>query len=151
MPMATSNSEENANENDQTPSPYAGLPSWQPTPELNKARQLSLECPKCGSARVERLPPSQISPQSGYRCNNCGVAMRAPGMLFIYLVTFILGLAFFALGSFLLINIEKTFSPFKPVLYGAAGLVVAGYSAPQIIRPVPRRVSEVDEACQEDH
>jgi DNA-directed RNA polymerase subunit RPC12/RpoP len=43
-----------------------------------------VECPKCGSIRVERLPPSQISPKPGYRCNNCGLKMRSTGMLLVY-------------------------------------------------------------------
>jgi hypothetical protein len=53
-----------------------------------------MECPKCESTKVERLPPSPISPHPGYRCGECGTKLRAPGMLVAYIAVLVVKTAF---------------------------------------------------------
>ena len=72
-----------------------------------------MECPRCASAEVERLPPSQISPHPGYKCRACGVKMRAPGMLFPYLVVLALGVGLSGLFLYLLLGGEGD-QPIRP-------------------------------------
>jgi DNA-directed RNA polymerase subunit RPC12/RpoP len=103
-----------------------------------------MECPKCGSSSVERLPPSQISPHPGYRCNNCGIKMRSHGMLFVYIFTFVVGAALCFLCGWLLVEAGGGDRPIRVAWLGVIGIVVAGYSVMQIFRPVPRRGSEAD-------
>ena len=102
-----------------------------------------MECPRCSSNQVERLPPSRISPKPGYRCSNCDLKMRSPGMLLVYLILFLLGLAAFAFGiAAKLAEGKETIVAFKA---GWIGLFVAGYSLLQLIRPAPRRTPKTEE------
>ena len=106
-----------------------------------------MECPSCGSRRVERRPPSQISPHPGYRCRNCGTLMRARGTLFLYLGVLALGCGFFALLVGLLISGEAGL----PQLVGPPllGVICAVYSIRQLVRPVPRKTRD-DERDEDD-
>ena len=102
-----------------------------------------MECPKCSSNQVERLPPSQISPKPGYRCNNCGLKMRSSGMLVVYVFILFIGLAFFLVALYA--TLDDGDRILDALAYGQIGLVVAGYSLLQIARPVPRRTPETEE------
>ncbi|WP_020470563.1 hypothetical protein [Zavarzinella formosa] len=104
-----------------------------------------MECPKCGSSQVKRLPPSQISPHPGYQCGECGIKMRSSGMLFVYLLTLLIGIAIGAVMVYMLIEEDGGNRPFQAAWLGAAGLIVAGYSVMQIARPVPRPQPKTDE------
>src|SRR5688500_5888704 len=96
-----------------------------------------MKCPKCGSTTVEKLPPSQISPHPGYRCNGCELKMRSHGMVFVYLFTLLFGLALCILCVTLLVVTEGSERPLKMLWLGGVGVIVAGYSVAQIMRPVP--------------
>ena len=98
-----------------------------------------MECPNCGSAQVKLLPPSQISPHPGFRCADCGILMRSRGMQFIYVVAFLLGLAFFAGAVAARFFLEEIGLPIRAIALGIAGVAVAVNSVRQIARPVPRR------------
>lgn len=106
-----------------------------------------MECPVCGSRRVEPRPPSQISPRPGYYCRNCGTLMRDGGMLVVYLAILALGCAFVALFLWLLATGEAGPPQFvMPIL--AAVCVV--YSVRQLLRPVPRRTRDRDDEDEDD-
>lgn len=108
--------------------------------ESDRPRSLQMECPRCGSTRVERLPPSQISPHPGYKCGECGVVMRASKMLVPYLIVLALGAGLFGLFLFLLLGGEGDHPmPLKGLWLAGLGLVCSGYSIMQLMRPVPRR------------
>ena len=105
-----------------------------------------MECPRCGSEKVERLPPSKISFHPGYLCENCGIKMRSHGMLFVYFCTFLLGSVFLAMAIVLVVGVvqgEQT--PRLSIISMAVGGVIGvGYSAMQIVRPVPLRTWDSD-------
>jgi hypothetical protein len=102
-----------------------------------------MECPRCDSDRVERLPPSEISPYPGYRCRDCGTLMRSRGTLPLYLIVLFVGCAFLIGFIVLLASGEVGF-----VLPGGSviiGTICAVYSIRQILRPVPRPTRHHDE------
>ena len=101
-----------------------------------------MECPKCGSPEVERLPPDQVSKHPGYRCGDCGLRMRSEGMLVTYALTTLLGSVFFLGMGYMLLYEDAGGQWLKAAFLGAAGVVVAGYSLRQISRPVPVRGPE---------
>ena len=103
-----------------------------------------MECPKCGSSSVEKLPPSQISPHPGYLCSNCGIKMRSHGMLFVYLFVLLIGSGLCVLCAWLLLEAGGGDRPIRVAWLGVVGFVVAGYSVMQIARPVPRRHSDAN-------
>ena len=106
-----------------------------------------LECPKCSSRNVVRLPPSQISPHPGYQCHDCQVRLRGEGMLFVYLLMVLVVCPGMTLGVlfFLLKAHEATNRRLGGALWiGAMAIVVGGYSLMQIARPGPRRVRIAD-------
>jgi hypothetical protein len=73
--------------------------------------------------------------------------MRAPGMLFLYVVILILGCGFFGLFAVLLANGEVGLLEVGvPPIIGA---ICAVYSIRQLMRPVPRQTRE-DEDEDED-
>jgi hypothetical protein len=73
--------------------------------------------------------------------------MRAPGMLFLYLVVLAVGCGFFAVFVVLLAHGEMAFWQVgtPPII----GSICAVYSIRQLMRPVPRRTRE-DEEDDED-
>jgi len=103
-----------------------------------------MECPKCESSQVVRLPPSQISPHPGYRCTDCGLKMRESGMLFVYIIVLVIGLAVGGLFVSMAIARENDNFPYRGLWLAGAGLVVAGYSAMQIARPAPLSKPKLD-------
>ncbi len=111
-----------------------------------------MECPKCGSSQVERLPPSQISPKPGYRCNDCGSKLRSPGMYVVYLAILLIGLTCVVGSIFAMVTLDGTDRPFRVLWLAGAGAVVAGYSAMQLARPAPlnRRVEDPAEESDDD-
>jgi len=107
--------------------------------------KVRMECPRCASERVERLPPSGITPHPGYRCGACGVVMRAWGMWFPYLVVLALGSGL--VGLFLFMLFDRTRSdpmPLRAFWLIGLGLVCAGHAVLQLMRPVPRRCRSDD-------
>src|SRR5262245_24223172 len=92
------------------------------------------ECPRCGSARVERLRADGISPHPGYRCGNCGVKMRARGMALVYVVVLILVSLVVCL---ILAALREEEGPWGAVYPLGLWLTCAGYSLWQLARPVP--------------
>jgi DNA-directed RNA polymerase subunit RPC12/RpoP len=109
---------------------------------------MALECPSCGSRRVERRPESQISPHPGYRCRNCGRLMRGRGTLFMYAGVLVIGGGFVALFVYLLASGQADW----PQIFGTwiIGAICAVYSIRQLMRPTPIRVSDEEEDEQED-
>ena len=104
-----------------------------------------MECAKCGSYQVDRLPPSQITPHPGYRCGDCGLKMRAPGMLPLYLLVIVLGGGFAALVIYLALGGEGDKQmPAKGIWFAGVGIFCVGYALMQIARPVPRRGHRID-------
>lgn len=103
-------------------------------------KERSIECPRCGSPEVERIPRNQIDPFRRYLCVNCGVKMRTCGSLFPYLVVLMLGLAIFAMFVYLALGFEGE-QRMSIGSFGLAGLglVCAAYSLVQIMRPIPVR------------
>ena len=101
-----------------------------------------MECPKCQSTKVERLPPSQISPRPGYRCKDCGIKLRAPGTYVVYLVLLLIGLSFLVGAGYALLEMEGGNRPIRVLWLGGTGLIVAGYSAMQLARPTARSTNE---------
>lgn len=99
-----------------------------------------MECPSCRSRRVERRPPSQISPHPGYRCRNCGLLMRGHGMAFLYVVVLAIGCALFAVLAVLLANGDAGL----PQILGTPllGAVCSIYAIRQLMRPVPHQTRE---------
>ncbi|MBN9119696.1 MAG: hypothetical protein J0I06_11160 [Planctomycetes bacterium] len=99
-----------------------------------------MKCPSCGSRRVERRPPSQISPHPGYHCRNCGLLMRGRGMLFLYLIVLAVGCGFFGLFVFFLARGEVALWQIgtAPIV----GAICAVYSVRQLMRPLPRRTRD---------
>ena len=107
-----------------------------------------MKCPSCGSRRVERRPPSQISPHPGYHCRNCGLLMRGRGMLFVYLVVLAIGCGFFGLFVVLLAHGEVGLLQIGvPPIIGA---ICAVYSVRQLMRPGPRETREDDDEDVDD-
>jgi hypothetical protein len=107
-----------------------------------------MECPRCNSSRVERRPPSQISPYPGYECRKCGLLMRSRGTLPLYLIVLFVGCAFLIGFIVLVVSGEVGF-----VLPGGSvviGTICAAYSIRQIVRPVPRPSREHDDEDDED-
>jgi hypothetical protein len=99
-----------------------------------------MRCPRCDSSDVEQLPPSQITPRPGYRCNNCNAKLRAPGTLPLYLLVLLLGTGLFGLFAYLFLGFEgEERMPLKGFWLGGIGAVCAGYSVVQLLRPVPRQ------------
>lgn len=94
-----------------------------------------IECPSCGSSRVERRP-SQISPRPGYRCRNCGTLMRERGTLFLYIIVLAIGCGF--AGVFVYGVANEIITPDRFV-YALIGAICAVYSIRQMMRPLPRR------------
>ena len=98
-----------------------------------------MECPKCSSGQVKLLPPSQISPHPSFHCLDCGLLMRSRGMLFIYVIAFVLGVAFLIGGVVSLFFIDEIGVSVRAIALGVVGAIVARYSIMQMSRPVPRR------------
>lgn len=96
-----------------------------------------MRCPTCDSPDVVRLPPNNITPHPGYRCNGCGRRLRGPGMFAVYAVTLVLGLGVAALTAWGLAQGEAD-REIRIAWLGGVGLVVAGYSVWQLLRPAPR-------------
>ena len=108
-----------------------------------------MRCPSCGSRRVERRPPSQISPHPGYRCRNCGLLMRGRGMALLYVVVLLIGCGLFAVLAVLLAIGEAGL----PQILGTPllGAICSAYAIRQLLRPVPLRSHEdEDEDENED-
>src|SRR5438132_2235077 len=98
-----------------------------------------MKCPRCDSSDVQRLPPSQITPRPGYQCNDCGVKLRAPGTLPLYLTAVLLGGGLIALVAYVALGgAGARKMPAGGYGLGAMGLVCAGYALMQLARPVPR-------------
>ena len=97
-------------------------------------------CVRCDAREVEKLPANFISPHPGYRCRACGYKMRSKGMLFVYLVTLVLGLVLFVLGIYTSLDERFHLGHLGFLLFRAIpGFIVAMYSVFQILRPTPRR------------
>lgn len=97
-----------------------------------------MECPRCNSTEVARLPPSQISPHPGYHCQQCGLKMRSHGMFYVYLFFLLFGLVVSAIPVIVFLIFGEDEKVLKTSWLLVAGLVVCGYSAMQIARPTPR-------------
>ena len=69
--------------------------------------------------------------------------MRSRGTLFLYLITFPLGVAFLIGGVVSLFFIDEIGVSVRAIALGVVGAIVARYSALQIARPVPRRDKRV--------
>jgi hypothetical protein len=95
-----------------------------------------LECPRCGSPNVARLPADPVSPAPGFRCANCGVKLRDRGMLVVYLVVLVIAAGIGALNVF--VQVAGGLSA-RGLAVLAVCVVCGGYSAAQIARPAPRR------------
>jgi hypothetical protein len=115
-------------------------PHAPPSDTTRPAPQIRLECRKCGSAKVEKLPPNGISPRPGYVCKECGAKMRAPGMLVPYVVVLVLGVGVAGLFLSPLFGGGDKELLVQGLWFVGVGLICAGYSLRQIVRPVPRRV-----------
>lgn len=91
-----------------------------------------LACRQCRSVELATIPSNGISRHPGYRCTMCGLRMRPPGSGFLYTVVLVLSLSLLALFAL-------------PLWGGGSGpavvypfmVVVAGYSAWQLRRPIP--------------
>jgi hypothetical protein len=103
-----------------------------------------MKCPACGSSRVERRPPDQISPHPGYQCRNCGTVMRAREMLVVYLVVLMIGFVF--LGGFVFLMVSDVTGP-GVYLPSLPAVVCTVYAIRQLLRPVPLR----DEPEEDEH
>ncbi len=107
-------------------------------PPLAVARRYELECPKCGSPDLERLPANRISPHPGYRCSGCGLRLRARGMLFVYLFALVMGAVVGAAAVAFLVAWGED-RVWRILWLGAAGIGCSAYSLYQLVQPVPRR------------
>jgi len=98
-----------------------------------------MNCPKCGSNRIEKRPPSQITPNSGYICIKCGAVLRGHGTLPIYIAALAIGIAFFVVMAGMLISEPGELGAKIPQALGLAamGIVCSGYSLMQLLRHVP--------------
>lgn len=99
----------------------------------------NMNCPKCDSPNVTKLPPSQITPKPGYRCEDCGAKLRAPGTAIMYLFVMAIGVAMFVLIGGLFVSGEMNGRiPLKAFWIAGIGVICAVYSVSQLVRPVPR-------------
>jgi len=95
-----------------------------------------LECPRCGSPNVARLPADPISPRPGYRCANCGAKLRDRGMLVVYLVVLLIAAGVAAVNVYVMAE-EGVRLGILVML--TVCMACAGYSLMQLARPAPRR------------
>jgi hypothetical protein len=101
---------------------------------------MRLECRRCASVRIEKLPPSSISPHAGYKCGECGTIMRAPQMLFPYLIVFMLGTGLASLFIYLMLGYQGDHGmPARGFWLFGLGLICAWYALRQLTRPAPRK------------
>jgi len=70
--------------------------------------------------------------------------MRESGMLFVYIIVLVIGLAVGGLFVSMAIARENDNFPYRGLWLAGAGLVVAGYSAMQIARPAPLSKPKLD-------
>lgn len=96
------------------------------------------ECPRCGSAYLERLPPNKISPDAGYRCQGCRALLRGRGMLVPYGIVLVLGVGVGVGCVWALLMGKGGDRSVKMLYFAGVGALCAAYAAVQLLRPAVR-------------
>lgn len=103
---------------------------------------MTLQCPRCESTNVTRLPKSEVTPHPGYRCGDCQLKMRADGMVVLYVVGLLLGAALLAGAVFLVFESRDIRGLAKAAAVGGVCVVVFWYSLVQLLQPTPRKLDD---------